>query len=780
MDPSHCNKPILFGTKAETLARLRPIVRSAAILPLSQIEFVSWHTNRDRLLDEILCERWAEKDLIVRSSASGEDKLGSTQAGKFRTIKNVRGRDSLADAIDAVFGSYDSPTPSDHLLVQPQLTDVRASGVASSVDPTAGTPYLVVNWAEGDDTAAVTSGHGTHIRTWYGASSFAGARPPNASIASVTAVLRELRELTGFDNLQIEFAVRNDGSMVLFQARPLKVPPSRVTPTSHAAAIRDISKTISGAQLQYGAIGRHTAFGIMPDWNPAEMIGIRPRPLALSLYKSLITDRVWAEARLAYGYRDVRGIPLLVDFCGLPYIDVRASFMSLVPAALDNRLATRLVEYYVDRLIADPKLHDKIEFEIALTSYSPMLEQRLESLSSAGFSESEQIAIREALKALTNRLISKQGAWATDLERLRQLRKITTEMEADSPDAASGVIRLLDVCERYGTLPFAGLARAGFVAMEFLNGLVGLGLVSQEQKANLLASLRNVTSVLVEGFHRLSREEFLARYGHLRPGTYDILSPRYDELPNNYFDWSRRDYPKHRHLERFEVRASQRVAIDRLLHNIGMECDTKQLLQFISMAIKGREEAKFAFTWNISEALRKLRLLGEHFGFSADDMSFIDVDSVRALQQNQQDVRGLLARAVESGRERYELTRAIMLPPLIHDARSVWSFELPQTEPNYITQKRAVARVADLQQGQSPEEAIAFIESADPGYDWLFARRIAGLVTAYGGINSHMAIRALEFGVPAAIGVGHARFQTWRTATLLELDAENRCVRRLA
>ena len=35
----------------------------------------------------------------------------------------------------------------------------------------------------------------------------------------------------------------------------------------------------------------------MPDWNPAEIIGIRPKPLDLSLYKELITDHVWAKNR---------------------------------------------------------------------------------------------------------------------------------------------------------------------------------------------------------------------------------------------------------------------------------------------------------------------------------------------------------------------------------------------------------------------------------------------------------------------------------------------------
>ena len=36
-----------------------------------------------------------------------------------------------------------------------------------------------------------------------------------------------------------------------------------------------------------------TILGVMPDWNPAEMIGIG-QPLALSLYRELITDSIWA------------------------------------------------------------------------------------------------------------------------------------------------------------------------------------------------------------------------------------------------------------------------------------------------------------------------------------------------------------------------------------------------------------------------------------------------------------------------------------------------------
>ena len=46
------------------------------------------------------------------------------------------------------------------------------------------------------------------------------------------------------------------------------------------------------------------------------------------------------------------------------------------------------------------------------------------------------------------------------------------------------------------------------------------------------------------------------------------------------------------------------------------------------------------------------------------------------------------------------------------------------------------------------------IENADPGFDWIFGSKILGLITKYGGVNSHMAIRCAELEIPVAIGCG--------------------------
>ena len=125
----------------------------------------------------------------------------------------------------------------------------------------------------------------------------------------------------------------------------------------------------------------------MPDWNPAEIIGLRPKTLALTLYQELITDSIWAYQRDNYGYKNLRSFPLMVSFHGLPYIDVRVSFNSFVPHDVDGALADRLVNYYIERLVAQPNLHDKVEFEIIFSCHTFDLAERISVLERHGFSE---------------------------------------------------------------------------------------------------------------------------------------------------------------------------------------------------------------------------------------------------------------------------------------------------------------------------------------------------------------------------------------------------------
>ena len=83
----------------------------------------------------------------------------------------------------------------------------------------------------------------------------------------------------------------------------------------------------------------------MPDWNPVEMIGVVPRNLAFSLYKTLITKEVWCLSREEMGYSESINRSLMYNFCGHPYIDVKSSFYTFIPNKLDKKISEKLVNF---------------------------------------------------------------------------------------------------------------------------------------------------------------------------------------------------------------------------------------------------------------------------------------------------------------------------------------------------------------------------------------------------------------------------------------------------
>ena len=121
-----------------------------------------------------------------------------------------------------------------------------------------------------------------------------------------------------------------------------------------------------------------------------------------------------------------------------------------------------------------------------------------------------------------------------------------------------------------------------------------------------------------------------------------------------------------------------------------------------------------------------------------------------------------------------------MLPPVLINADEIWSVYYPDAEPNFSTMKRTEGETAVLDDNMDQADItdkIVLIACADPGYDWIFSHHIRGFVTMYGGANSHMAIRAGEIGIPAVIGVGEKRYERYRKARSLEIDAMTKTVR---
>ena len=145
--------------------------------------------------------------------------------------------------------------------------------------------------------------------------------------------VREIEDLLNYDALDIEFAITRKFSIHILQVRPITVDHSL-----EYSRDKDFYKMLEVAEDSFENRQQSSpfilgdkAFGIMPDWNPAEIIGTKPGVLATSIYSDLILNEIWAIQRAEYGYRYVRPQALLINFAGQPYIDIRASFNSFIP-----------------------------------------------------------------------------------------------------------------------------------------------------------------------------------------------------------------------------------------------------------------------------------------------------------------------------------------------------------------------------------------------------------------------------------------------------------------
>jgi len=765
---------IQFSTKAGTLAMLDGKLQSARIPPLVRFSVTQWRLYRERHVAQVHAIL-GDKPFIVRSSCRHEDGSHQSNAGAFLSVLNVTAND-LEQAVEQVIASYTEVSDADEVLIQPMLQGVVRSGVAFSHDPNTCSPYRVVSWSEGTDTAHVTGGQGGRI--WQGAALSPVAPPP--SLAGIVVLLEELLRLFGGTPVDCEFAVTLEKGIEvvwLLQARPLILSFVSETPQAQERRLKLIFQKVTRGMTPHPFLmGRRTVYGVMPDWNPAEIIGIRPKPLALSLYRELVTDTVWAYQRHNYGYRNLRSFPLMPHFFGLPYIDVRLSFNSFVPADLDDGLAGRLVDYYIDRLLAEPPLHDKVEFEIVFSCYTLDLPQRMELLAEAGFSQKERACIVDSLRRLTNHVAHpKDGLWRSDAAKLDTLHSRRETLLSSNADPLERIYWLLEDGKRYGTLPFAGLARAGFIAVQMLRSLVTTGVFSRKDYDAFMSSLTTVSGQLGRDRATLDKTTFLSRYGHLRPGTYDILSPRYDEAADQYFDWNQQLVAPEP-VEPFALTLPQLREISRLLKHHGLHPDGIELFDFMQAGIELREVAKFHFSRNLSDVLSLAAAFGEQNGFDREEMAFCDISTLRELHIAAAEPKEMLSQAIEHGKARYWETLTVALPSLIVNPENVWGFELPVTEPNYVTQKKVTAAVVGCEDKHRLAGAIVCIASADPGFDWLFSHSIAGLITAWGGANSHMAIRAGELGLPAVIGAGEILYRRWSQATRLHLDCAGRRV----
>jgi phosphohistidine swiveling domain-containing protein len=337
---------------------------------------------------------------------------------------------------------------------------------------------------------------------------------------------------------------------------------------------------------------------------------------------------------------------------------------------------------------------------------------------------------------------------------------------------------LLSDCKKFGAINFVSMARIAFIGNIMLKSLREKNVIDENFVNEIMSS---ISSPLLEiqndldlySKKKLSKKEFLSKYGHLRPGTYDITAERYDE--NEEFLKNIKFLKK----SKLKTQTYQRnIRIKNALKNNGISVNDKEFIIFLKESIRLREVLKFEFTKNLSDALSLITKGGKNFGFSKNELAYLELKNIFSLKKlNEENIYNYCKKKIIKSKKRKKINEFLIMSPLIFSENDFEVINYNLSKPNFITMKKITAEIEKITNMNDKNidfsKKIIFIENADPGYDWIFTKNPAALITKYGGIASHMAIRCAELGLPAAIGIGEIIFQKIDNAKKILLDCEN-------
>jgi len=792
---SQIQKRFSFGTKAETLSALQPLLKNMEIPELHYFTVAEWLVDSSAILFEI-GRRFERKSVVFRSSAQNEDGGTDSQAGAFTSCLDIDSGDpkAVSVAIKKVIDSFENNLE-DQVLVMPMLNDVVMSGVIMTHELDTGAPYYVLNYdSESGKTDTITAGIGMN-KTVMVHRDFASAHVDSPRVTELLDLARELEGLCDRGTpLDIEFAKTRDGRLHLLQARRITIQKNwnrRIARHVGEVLFQAEQFITHHSRPKPHMVGARTILGKMPDWNPAEIIGTHPKPLAVSLYRQLITDSVWQEARASMGYHPVPHTPLMITLGGQPYIDVRASFNSFLPAKLSQIIRKKLVDAWLNQLEMHPEYHDKVEFEVAQTIIDFNFEDNYLKRYRNALNHDEYLEYRYELAQLTvaNLSLHPEASLPTALRQIEQLVVIQSLRNGASTSYAplEKLPVLLDECRDFGTRPFSIIARHAFIAETILRSAVSCKALSESRLDEFKRSLHTITSDFTNDYYTSlrnsdDREKFILKYGHLRPGTYDITSPRYDQRDDLFAD--ARNGKSKQVNTLFQLNACENELLASLFEASGLGAIAPaELIEYARQSITNRERAKFIFTRHLSDALELIAHWGETQGLDRDALAHLNLQNYldELISPVLKDPEIYYKHVIEHRRCEMENVKGIRLGYLIRNPGDLYVVPLHRSAPNFVTGQRIEGQPLQLDnqtQGNGELEGyIICIENADPGFDWIFTRGIAGLVSKFGGANSHMTIRCAEMGLPAAIGVGEQTFERIVAAERVELDGGAHIIR---
>ena len=253
----------------------------------------------------------------------------------------------------------------------------------------------------------------------------------------------------------------------------------------------------------------------MSDWNPAEIIGKNSYPLSIFVYNFLVLKFNWYLQRYQNGYSKLENKKLYYQIGNTLYIDVIQSFLSFIPRNLDKKIRTKLLNFYINKLYINPKLHDKIESEIVVSNYS---QKFLDKIKSTELKNYEIDLLRNQLLK-SNKIIKEHVN--EHFSSLGELNKesINIQKKNTKYNNFKKIFEILKITQKKFILPFAHLARGSFVSKIILQDFF-----SEKQTNNIISNIETISTLYRKDIASLSSVNFHKKYKHLVPNTYDFTN----------------------------------------------------------------------------------------------------------------------------------------------------------------------------------------------------------------------------------------------------------------
>ena len=182
---------------------------------------------------------------------------------------------------------------------------------------------------------------------------------------------------------------------------------------------------------------------------------------------------------------------------------------------------------------------------------------------------------------------------------------------------------------------------------------------------------------------------------------------------------------------------------------------------FAKLSIKGGRDQNLYFTKYINEIFISIKKLSKkEIKINANDFEYISIYTLLNSYNNLKvaKLKHEIKYEINQNKKMFNISKMIKLPDVITSLKDIYFNYETLAKGNFVTLKKVSGKIKILNKSTIERKInglndLIILSKCDPRYDFIFSHKIKGLITKYGGANSHMSIRCMELNIPAIIGM---------------------------